>query len=306
MKTPVSPHMVALFFLGSLAPLTAQNLASAPRPLETSSIVEISDEGRNSNFAEDSALLGNYEVPAVEKAQGQISDGKPVYAAQDALTLNTETSSPRNVESVVDLNVLRHPSPFRRIAVSSHGGASSEISTDNLQSNLALISAVYRESGKSEKGADCLKVALSVEQRIKLDPAKVLEVVEFEVGANPSCACEIVKMAINTSEADVQLVVSIVETAITVSPESMRMVSQCAIATMPESITAVQALLAKLDPNSGDESASSKDSKSAKSAKVAAIVSSPPPDPLDRPYLPPSPPPPHFPPPVTDVNPCTY
>ncbi|MEO8617138.1 MAG: hypothetical protein ABI600_18515, partial [Luteolibacter sp.] len=305
-KTPVSPHMVALFFLSSLAPLTAQNLASASRSSENSTNAGILDESRNLQFADDSALPGNYEVPAVDKAQGQMSDGKPVYAAQDTLTLNTEASSPRNVESVVDLNVLRHPSPYRRIAVSSRGGAPSEIAADSLQSGLALISAVYRESGKSEKGADCLKVTLSAEQRIKLDPAKVLEVVESEVGANPSCACEIVKMAITASEADVELVVSIVETAITVSPDSMRIVSQCAIATMPESITAVQALLAKLDPNSGDESPSSKSSKSAKSAKVASIVSTPLPDPLDRPYLPPIPPPPHFPPPVTDVDPCTY
>ena len=306
MKTPVSPHMVALFFLSSLAPLTAQNLASASRLSETSSNSGILDDSRNSNLADDSALPGNYEVPAVNKAQGQLSDGKPVYAAQDALTLNTEASSPRNVESVVDLNVLRQPSPYRRIAVSANGGAPSEMATGNLQNGLALISAVYRESGKSEKGADCLKVALSAEQRIKLDPAKVLEVVESEVGANPTCACEIVKMAINSSEADVSLVVSIVESAITVSPESMRLVSQCAIATMPESITAVQALLAKLDPNSGDESPSSKSSKSAKSAKVAAAVSIPPPDPLDRPYLPPTPPLPHFPPLVTDVDPCTH
>ncbi len=305
MKTPVFPHMVALLVLSSIAPLSAQNIGSNPRSSETDTSSAVSlDDSSDVRFAEDTVLPGNYEVPALKKAQGQISDGKPVYAAQDALTLSTETSGPRNVESVVDLDVLRNPSPYRKVMVSTNSGAPYEISADSLQNGLALISAVYRETGKSENGADCLKVALSVEQRIKLDPAKVLEVVESEVGANPACACEIVKMAIKASEADVQLVVSIVETAITVSPDSMRIVSQCAIATMPESITAVQALLAKLDPNSGDEGVSSKGSKSAKSAKVASIVSEAAPtgNPLD---LPPFPPlvPPISPPVVTDVDP---
>ena len=45
----------------------------------------------------------------------------------------------------------------------------------------------------------------------------------------------------------------------------MRIVSQRAIATMPDSITEVQALLARLDPNAGDSGYSSKSSKSSKS-----------------------------------------
>ncbi len=302
MKTPVSPHMVAILLLSSLAPLTAQNLASAPRSSEINSKAEILDDSSVSRFADDSMLPGKYEVPALKKAQGRISEGKTVFASQDALTLNTESTAPRNVESVVDLNVLRNPSPYRKVMVSSTGGAPYQISADSLQTGLALISAVYRETGKSEKGTDCLKVALSVEQRITLDPAKVLEVVESEVGANPTCACEIVKMAIKASEADVQLVVSIVQTAITVCPDSMRIISQCAIATMPESITAVQALLAKLDPNSGEEAVSSKSAKGAKSAKVAAIFSQPFPNPLDLPLFPPHVPP-ILPPQVTSVDP---
>ena len=91
------------------------------------------------------------------------------------------------------------------------------------------------------------------------------------------------------------------------------MISQCAIATMPESVAEVQALLARLDPNSGDadvySSKSSKDSKDAtdvKDAKVAAIYAPPIPNPLDLPpsYPPILPPPPIIPPPVTNVNPC--
>ena len=303
MKTPVFPHMVAFLLLGTIAPLSAQNLASIPRSSHISSKADAFDGNSEQRFTESAVLPGNYEVPAMEKAQGEVPEGNPVYAAQDALTLNARASSRRNVESVVDLNVLRNPSPYRAVAAST-GARPYEISADTLQTGLALISAVYRESGKPEDAKDCLAVALSVEQRIKLDVSKVLEVVESEVGANPTCACEIVKMAIKASDADVSLVVAIVETSITAAPDSMRIVSQCAIASMPESIARVQALLAKLDPNSGDaETYSSKSSKSAKSAKVASIVAPIIPNPLD---LPPAYPPipPIIPPPVTEVNPC--
>lgn len=297
MKTPVFPHMVALLFLSAIAPLSAQNLASTPRASEISSNAGDLDGTSELRFNESAAMVGSYEVPTTAKAQSLLPDGGPVYATQDALTLDPQASRQKNVESVVDLGILRNPSPYRKVATST-SGQSDEISAAPLQNGLALISAVYRESGKSEKGADCLAVALSVEQRIKLDVAKVLEVVESEVAANPSCACEIVKTAIKASDADVALVASIVETSITAAPDCMRIASQCAIATMPESITAVQALLAKLDPNSGNaEVYSSKSAKSAKSAKVA-IAPEPLPNPLDRPYFPPI-----YPLPVSKVNP---
>jgi hypothetical protein len=296
MKTPVFPHMVALLFLSAIAPLSAQNLASTPRSSEISSNAGDFDGTSESRFNEGAAIAGSYEVPTTAKAQGFLPDGGAVYAAQDGLTLDSQASRQKNVESVVDLGILRNPSPYRKVATST-SGESHEIAADTLQTGLALISAVYRESGKSEKSADCLAVALSVEQRIKLDVAKVLEVVESEVAANPSCACEIVKTAIKASDADVALVASIVETSITAAPDCMRIASQCAIATMPESIAAVQALLAKLDPNSGNaEVHSSKSAKSAKSAKV--VIAEPAPNPLDRPYFPPI-----YPLPVSKVNP---
>lgn len=63
-------------------------------------------------------------------------------------------------------------------------------------------------------------------------------------------------------------VVSIVETPTHAAPESMRIISQCAIASMPESIVTVQALLAELDPSSGDAAGNS--SKSAKESAKGA------------------------------------
>ncbi len=281
MKKPVSPHTVAFLALGLMAPLSAQNLASNPSPV-------------------DSILPGTYEVPATERAQGDLSDEAAVITAQDLITLEVKEDSSRKVDSVIDLGVLRNPSPFRKLRTSAQGQPY-QISENSLQTGLALISAVYRESGKSEPTSDCSAIALSVRQQIKLDPSQILELVEREVAANPGCACELVKSAITTSEANTDQVVAIAEVAIHAAPDSMRIISQCAIAAMPDSVAGVQALLAKLDPNAG-ESASS--AKSAKSAKVATIVAPALPNPLDRPPPPLFPPPPIFPPDVTDVNPC--
>jgi len=308
--------MVALLVLSTIAPLSAQNLISSPRTLENSTKADSIYGNAERGFPEASVLPDRYEVPASTKAQGSLPDAKPVYAAQNVRTLESQIPSQRNVESVVDLSVLRNPSAYRKVAVST-GGQPYEVLTDGLETGLAMISAVYRESGKSNKTADCLAISLAVEQQTKLDVAKVLEIVEAEVSANPTCACEIVKAAIKASEADVQLVVAITETAITAAPDSMRIVSQCAIATMPESIAEVQALLARIDPNSGDgdiysskgsskDTGDSKDSKDAKGAKVASITAPNLPDPLDRLYLPPPPPPIIYPKPVSEVNPAPY
>jgi hypothetical protein len=308
--------MVALLILSSIAPLSAQNSISTTRSLENSSKADSVYGGSEQGFSEASVLPDRYEVPTSAKAQGSLSEGKPVYAAQDVRTLESQISNQRSVESVVDLGVLRNPSAYRKVAVST-AGQPYEISGDGLQTGLAMISAMYRESGKTQQAADCLSVSLSVEQQTKLDLAKVLEIVDAEVRANPTCACEIVKAAIKASEADVQLVVSITETAITAAPESMRLVSQCAIASMPESISEVQALLARIEPNSGDtEVYSTKgsaksvyaatDSKDAKGAKVASISAPAVPNPLDRPYLSPLPPPLIYPQPVSQVNPAPH
>lgn len=312
MKPSVSPHMVAFALLSVMAPLHAQNFAESLAAANAHRAEVMADGSSGSSekrFSETSALPNRYEVPAVEKTEGNLSEAKPVFASQDA-TLGLQASIAKNVDSVVDLDVLRNPSPYSKVLVST-AAQPDEIADKEMQARLAVISATYRELGKSEKSADCPNVALSVEQRIKMDTAKVLEVVESEVGANNACACEIVKTAIKTSEAEVDQVVAIVEAAINAAPEQMRIVSQCAIATMPESITKVQALLAKLDPNSGDagvySAKSSKDSKDAKDSKVAAVAEVPVlPNPLDLPpAYPPIMPPPIIPPPVTNVNPCT-
>lgn len=246
-------------------------------------------------------LPGTLVVPALARAQSEVLADAPVFASQNSLSLDEKRDSAQAVDAVLEPTVLRDSSIVHKVKVSTRG-VIYQVNASSLGDGLERMSALYRESGKSEAAPDCQAIFLSVEQRVRLDGSKVLEIVESEVSANPGCACEIVKAAIKASEADATGVVAIVGAAIHASPESMRIVSQCAIAASPDSVAGVQALLAKLDPNSGETGYSSKGAKSAKGAKVASIVSEPPANPLDRPYIPPLPP--VTPPPrVTEVDP---
>lgn len=111
---------------------------------------------------------------------------------------------------------------------------------------------------------DCAKISLSVRASVESNMSDLLEIVAKEVSASPDCACEIVKASIEGSGANADVVASIVESAATASPENMRLIAQCAIATVPDSLAQVQAVLAKLDPNAGESGYSSKSSKSGK------------------------------------------
>lgn len=292
MKKSFSPHLVACLTLGLIAQISAQNLAGH---LVLSEPFFRPDRPQH-RFPVN--LPGTYELPAVQRAEGTLRLEPSVFAAQDSSTLTHKEDTSCRVDSVVDLDLLRNPSPYRKILVSTHGQPY-EITEDSLQTGLARISATYRESGKPEISADCSPITLSIEQQLRLNPSQVLEIVEREIAANPACSCEVVKTAIKTIDANADEVVAIVQAGIHASPESMRIISQCAIAANPGSICGVQALLAKLDPNAGRAARSA---KSAKSAKTAVIVD-PLPNPLDRP--PPFfiPPPPIFPRPVTEVDP---
>jgi hypothetical protein len=118
---------------------------------------------------------------------------------------------------------------------------------------------------------DCLQLSLSIKDQIAVEQSKLLQVVEAQVAAAPNCACEIVKAVIEASAADSKTVAAIVETAIIAAPDQTRLIAQCAIAMAPDALTDVQAVLAKLDPNTGESAAvSSKSAKSAKDAKSPA------------------------------------
>jgi hypothetical protein len=90
----------------------------------------------------------------------------------------------------------------------------------------------------------------------------LLKQVEKSILKDPEHACEIVKEAIVISRADEALVAKIVETACLAAPEKMRIIAQCAIAAYPDGLAAVQQVLAKLDPATGNgDKASSKSGK---------------------------------------------
>jgi hypothetical protein len=270
------------------------------------------DYSKNSSFVSDHSIGGIYLLPEVSKTDSQLPAPSQVFVSQDSLTLNESRSSSTALGSVLDLSVLNKTSIYREANRIKAKVSSSQ--AENLKNGLAEITAAYQKPAQKFDNPDCDSIAMSVRHRIRVDTSKVLEIVESEVSANPGCACEIVKVAIKESGADVALVADITEVAITSSPESMRMISQCAIAAMPEALAAVQAVLAKLDQNSGDSNYSAKDSKSGKDAKsgkdgdVRTQITPPekPADPLDLPpvFFPPIPPPPVYPPPpVTNPNP---
>jgi hypothetical protein len=307
MESPANISLAFSLLLLGACTAAAQTI-EMPVTVMDSAKPESLDSNESTSFASHKQLSGMIHLPEVHKTEADMPESKPVFVKQDALTLSMKQGSKRNLEHLLDLSVLRDVSPYRqadRIKIKV-----SDVQASGIQSGLAELAAAYREPGRSADSADCPSVATSVEQRIKLDPSLVLEIVDSEITANPNCACEIVKTAIEASGADVSLVGYITETAITSAPQSMRMITQCAIAAKPEALSAVQAILAKLDPNSGD-TYSSKDAKSGKDAKDASIyeVSAPeePPNLLDRLY-PNIPPffPPYFPPPVvTDPDPAT-
>ncbi|MDB6077872.1 MAG: hypothetical protein JWO82_1619 [Akkermansiaceae bacterium] len=124
---------------------------------------------------------------------------------------------------------------------------------------------------------DCIKLAVSVKHAVSAKPSEVLQIVEAQVSANPNCACEVVKAAIQSSQADSKMIASIVETASKAAPDKMRLVAQCAVAIAPDSLADVQAVMARLDPNKGERSYSSK------SSKAGPVEKSPAWNPLDFP-----------------------
>jgi len=297
------PHMVALVLIAAMAPLSAQNLEGDSAMLDSALVVREGKSAAARKAFKSQAVLGDrYDVPNFAKADAKLASAGEVFMTQDTLTLGSRSKGPRDIESVVDLDLLRQPSPYRKIAVSS-GRSEYVISSNGLQDGLARISAVYSKAGEPRETSDCETLSLSIEQRIKLDTSTVLAVVSEESAASPGCVCEIVKSAIRASDADVDTTVAIVEAACLSAPEHMRMISQCAIAEMPDALNGIQSLLARLDPNSGDASDSAKSAKGAKSAKSekSPIVSLP--NPLDLPPTYIVPPPPVFPPYFTSVDP---
>ncbi|MDB4809392.1 hypothetical protein OAH21_01660 [bacterium] len=128
--------------------------------------------------------------------------------------------------------------------------------------------------------ADSVKLSKAVKVAVAADSSKVLEIVAANVAANESCACEIVKAAILASNADKEQVAKIVNTAILEVPSQIRIIARCAIATAPDAVSDIQAVVEKYDSAGGEGS-------SEKGGLEKGVIESPTfdgPNPLDYPF----------------------
>jgi hypothetical protein len=144
---------------------------------------------------------------------------------------------------------------------------------------LALSAAGFAYAEKTP-AIDCLKLQTAIKTEVSANQSLVLQIVERAVRENPTCACEIVKASIQATDADAKLIASIVEVVGVAVPEQLRLAAQCAVAVAPDALLDVQAVLAKLDPATGD-GATASEKGGVDKAPVAAADDSP--NPLDFP-----------------------
>jgi len=132
----------------------------------------------------------------------------------------------------------------------------------------------------SANAADSVKLSNAVKAAVTADSSKVLDIVAANVAANESCACEIVKAAIVASDADRKEVAKIVNAAILEAPSQLRIIAQCAIATAPDAVSNIQAVVEKYDAAGGE-------GYSEKGGLEKGVIPPPPvdgPNPLDYPF----------------------
>jgi hypothetical protein len=259
----------------SALPLSAQNYEATDSPPQT--------------------FVAAEEIAGARQSEPTAGPAGSPYLFQGPGTLDARKQISGEQQRSADSGILRIS--HRKVASGSE---------DVLSESLALLSASYRENAKTEESGKCDEVSMALTSRINQNPSTMLEIVEAETSANPSCACEIVKAAIQTTDGETAQVIAIVETAITTAPEHLRLIAQCAIAASPESLSGVQALLAKLDPNAGGSGRSAKSAKNAVARIDSAQLKTPEeaaPNPLDLPPFYFSGAPIIIPSPITNVNP---
>ena len=311
MKTFVLPSTVALTLICASTQLLAQNLTEVNRPFENGSpsAAAVASQGFNTG-APIQALVG--------VTPENFSADQPWYLVQDQGSLGFSEAPTVTRPWSLESQLRRNASPLLKLPVGSAGKKSvttswiaSRAPARELSFALSMLAAMYRaDDAPAEDGVgNDLEYALSIRHKIREAPDKLLDIVAGEITANPEKVCEIVKASIKATDGSSQVIASIVETACVTKPESMRLAAQCAVAAVPECLSAVQAILAQLDPasgNLGNDSKDAKDSKDSKSPKgqILSVL----PNPLDLPKIPPPPPPPP-PPPSTRTNfkkPCDY
>lgn len=307
MKTFVLAGTVASTLICASPQLLAQNLTEVSRQFDSgpSSALPAVSQGFNT---------GAPIQPLVGVSPENFSADQPWYLIQDQASLGFSevptVTRPWSLES----QLRRNAGPLLKLSESNSssktvGGnwITGRTPTRELSFALSLLAAIYRADGVQAEGAvsDELEFSLNIRHKIREAPDKLLDIVAAEITANPDKVCEIVKASIKGSDGSSEMIANIVETASITKPEDMRLAAQCAVASVPESLSAVQEVLAKLDPagrSVGNDSKDSKDSKDCKDAKEAKGQIAPElPNPLDLPKLPP-PPPPQPPPPVPSTR----
>ncbi len=302
MKKLVLPSTVALSLICASGQLLAQNLSEVSRQFDSGSSSALPAVSQG-------FTTGAPIQPMVGVSPENFSSEQPWYLVQDQASLGFSeiptVTRPWSLESQLRSNagpLLKLTGNGSSRTVESHWTASKAPARE-LSFALSLLAAIYRAEGAPAEGAvsDDLEFSLSIRHKIREAPDKLLEIVAAEITANPEKVCEIVKASIKGSDGSSEVIASIVETASITKPEHMRLAAQCAVASVPESLSAVQEVLARLDPAGRSVGNGSKDAKDCKDAKEAKGQIAPElPDPLDlpkRPIVPPLPPVP--PPPST-------
>jgi hypothetical protein len=248
--------------------------------------------------------------PLVGISPDSFSKDQPWYVVQDPASLGFSEAPTVTRPYSLASQLRKNAAPFLKAVDKTPDAAAPSTSrraSRELNFALALLTAMYQAdvpSGGDSVGSD-LEFALNIRQRIHADPSKLLEIVADAVTTHPDRVCEVVKAAIRAVNNDEQKIPQIVEAAAIARPDAMRLAAQCAVASVPDSLASVQAVLAKLDPAGGDRLVGSKSGKDSKDAKeilseVAPVVSAF--DPLALPPPPPPITPPPPPPPATDTR----
>lgn len=125
MKLHVSPHMAVCLILCCVSPLHAQNLPG-----------------------NHSTNLSNRSQFKTEQATGEVSDKPPVYTRADLPHLESKRAAAHRNSGRDLLDILRKPTPDRRMAAAETRGQRYEVKSDSLQNGLLLVAAKYREAVK--------------------------------------------------------------------------------------------------------------------------------------------------------------
>jgi len=122
MKLHVTPHMGVCLILCCVSPLHAQNLPG----------------NHSTNLSARSSAKTLQVSRSEAHAHGEVSDKPPIYTRGDAVG-----SPSRDI-----LDILRKPTPDRRMTAAQTRGQDYEVKADSLQNGLLLVASLYRDAVK--------------------------------------------------------------------------------------------------------------------------------------------------------------